>query len=658
MPRHYTVNNVSELANIGGAIGDTCQTLGYYAAGDGGGDLLQWTVSGTTTDNGFVHDAPGAGGERWEAVDKSVANVRKFGAKGDYTTDDYAAINSAIGCMNTDGNQCGTLSFPRGTYRVNTTLNFGTLRGFTVVGEGPDTVQTATTTFKSAASRVCWGGTDGGTLMRIDGRNFALRDLGLYGSLLPDDFGPNPTARAAIGVQLGYTAGIGSGDGVVDNVRFCDFDIAWKNGIALLDNNCADITFNGIECRYCDIGMLTVNSQGLNYSFDYINFLSCGTCFKFISGGGLQANYVHASAVPVILHLASDEFVNGVSGDTGSIGGDVSTFVLSQIKVEGDLSGVVPQIVRVTDDDISGSPKVIVRAARINGTMLTSDTTPQFLIKGGTTLYVSDFNFINDGGVIVHLESSNASFSPTAMFERCTTIHTSGDMPPNWLDATSYTTAFTTTDINTTSNTVEEPLTTGAAMNGTRLRLSRTAAGGDALPAPLATGTEYYIRNADGAGFQLSATPTGAIIDITDVGQGTFTAHYGTNNPAFVKELGIAPVKWRFRDCLSVGLNRDCPNIGGMKIITDPNDTIVTMRLRNRLRLNYTTAAMLLFITLCEDGTEIEVECNANASIWHGNTTNSFKLAGAVDFTADAQGARFMFVRKGGIWEEKSRTVY
>lgn len=47
------------------------------------------------------------------------------------------------------------------------------------------------------------------------------------------------------------------------------------------------------------------------------------------------------------------------------------------------------------------------------------------------------------------------------------------------------------------------------------------------LPSPLATLTAYYVVNRDAAGFQLSTTPSGAAIDITDAGTGTHGFHDG-----------------------------------------------------------------------------------------------------------------------------------
>ena len=43
------------------------------------------------------------------------------------------------------------------------------------------------------------------------------------------------------------------------------------------------------------------------------------------------------------------------------------------------------------------------------------------------------------------------------------------------------------------------------------------------LPAPLVPGTTYYVRDVSGGTFKLSATPGGAVLDITDAGSGVHT---------------------------------------------------------------------------------------------------------------------------------------
>lgn len=56
-------------------------------------------------------------------------------------------------------------------------------------------------------------------------------------------------------------------------------------------------------------------------------------------------------------------------------------------------------------------------------------------------------------------------------------------------------------------------------IDGLPIRLATTSA----LPAPLMTGTTYYIRDRSGDTFKLAATVGGAAIDLTNTGSGTHT---------------------------------------------------------------------------------------------------------------------------------------
>ncbi|WP_143279290.1 glycosyl hydrolase family 28-related protein [Bradyrhizobium ottawaense] len=99
------------------------QTGGYAAPGDGGGGIYQrGTGGGSFTDGGGVSWVP-------IAVDDSI-NVKVFGAKGDGSTDDTAAIQAAITAYQGTG---ATIFLPRGAYKVSDPIVItGTLR---LVGE-------------------------------------------------------------------------------------------------------------------------------------------------------------------------------------------------------------------------------------------------------------------------------------------------------------------------------------------------------------------------------------------------------------------------------------------------------------------------------------------------------------------------------------------
>ena len=90
------VNTIADLKALSAGQFSSVQVMGYYAAGDGGGDIFRWNSASTAADNGgtviIPNSAPGTG--RWERVYETI-NVKKFGVKGDGTTDDTTAFNAA-----------------------------------------------------------------------------------------------------------------------------------------------------------------------------------------------------------------------------------------------------------------------------------------------------------------------------------------------------------------------------------------------------------------------------------------------------------------------------------------------------------------------------------------------------------------------------------
>ncbi len=84
-----------------------------------------------------------------------ITDVRAFGAKGDGTSDDTAAIQAAMDFVEAQGG--GTLFFPRGTYIITSTINWK--YGVRLEGEqggffSPDTY-----------TEIVWGGEENGTML-------------------------------------------------------------------------------------------------------------------------------------------------------------------------------------------------------------------------------------------------------------------------------------------------------------------------------------------------------------------------------------------------------------------------------------------------------------------------------------------------------------
>lgn len=97
-----------------------------------------------------------------------VFNVKTFGATGNGTTDDTAAIQSAMNALAVTGATGGTLYFPAGTYKYTSRLQFGvavTQTNVKIVGDGPVSVLKPTGAFSTNPTiefRDCpfWGVSD------------------------------------------------------------------------------------------------------------------------------------------------------------------------------------------------------------------------------------------------------------------------------------------------------------------------------------------------------------------------------------------------------------------------------------------------------------------------------------------------------------------
>lgn len=99
--------------------GSVVTTLGYYSPGDGGGNSYIYRTSGRseiTIDEGFYINGVGED-DYFEAVDKTVADVLKFGG----TAEDIGpAFNRALSAV---GTTCSVVNLPFGQYTVQTRID-------------------------------------------------------------------------------------------------------------------------------------------------------------------------------------------------------------------------------------------------------------------------------------------------------------------------------------------------------------------------------------------------------------------------------------------------------------------------------------------------------------------------------------------------------
>jgi hypothetical protein len=124
---------ISDLPTIAPTSGVVVQVNGYYAAGDGGGGEFYGVTGrpvGTFVDNGgtIILPSGGDGSAAWLRVGARASDgkwlgdalsVKYFGAKGDGSHDDTAAIQATINAF-PSGN--GEVSFPIGSFLVTSTV--------------------------------------------------------------------------------------------------------------------------------------------------------------------------------------------------------------------------------------------------------------------------------------------------------------------------------------------------------------------------------------------------------------------------------------------------------------------------------------------------------------------------------------------------------
>lgn len=113
-----TISDMTALSSTALSDNKSITVLGYNSIGDGGGGAFYWDASSTETTNlGTIIALDGGGTGRFKRIYSEPVDIKWFGATGDGSTNDTAAIQSAL-----DTEKLVFFSEPEVSYKV-TTLN-------------------------------------------------------------------------------------------------------------------------------------------------------------------------------------------------------------------------------------------------------------------------------------------------------------------------------------------------------------------------------------------------------------------------------------------------------------------------------------------------------------------------------------------------------
>ena len=129
-PATRVVNSIATLRTLPKTSFTTVYVSSYYGDGlGGGGTFIQDSSDTTSTDNGGTVIVA-ADGARWKRQSSIYVSVKDFGARGNGTTDDTAAVQAAVTWASTNNR---ALYVPSGTYPISSPVT--STVAFTMIGE-------------------------------------------------------------------------------------------------------------------------------------------------------------------------------------------------------------------------------------------------------------------------------------------------------------------------------------------------------------------------------------------------------------------------------------------------------------------------------------------------------------------------------------------
>jgi hypothetical protein len=308
-----------------------------------------------------------------------IVSVKDFGAVGNGTTDDTAAIQAAVNALSASG-KGGTVLLPAGTYKITSNISItwpnstdqNAPARITVKGEGADLSYIYDYRSNTAAAT-------GGAITMDFSSGYDNKFLTMYFgefSLIKKINATTYTAGTySIGTGTGLYMNTVPGIGALNDIRI----IGYNTGVYMVD--CLGITINNFNVQLADIGFLAgivSVTEPTALTFNNCTVAGVKTLGYLISGGG-----------PVAINGGVIETVGVMSGASQPVSGGVfyssTAFLPTQLAVNG-----------VFFENNGGNADVYINVASGVTAKASSSVQNCMFARNSSTLYTTNNIFVSN----------------------------------------------------------------------------------------------------------------------------------------------------------------------------------------------------------------------------------------------------------------------
>lgn len=481
------VSSIEDLRLTAATSAGIISVKGYYAPGDGGGGIFYWDSLSTSTDNnGTIIKVTDVISGRWKRLYTGAVSVRWFGAKGDGTTDDTAALQAAIDFST-------NISINAGTYVCTSELTYNAdvtrSKGLQFIGDG-----SGTTIFDNQVAS--------GFLLNINQEAASKFHLGSVVRGFTINTTTSPILSSGIQIRASTFTEIDgllidglSGEGIVVS-NTTEFDTDQNTNTLIHRNTIRSCGGWGIYCDY-------TTSAFSGYRIERNRILDCAGAIRASAATGcITLNGISQSTTYPQVLIAHNGLANNYSLELSNNFFEKGR--AGELQIDGLGGGIVEHNVFTSNDSLSGPFAVkIGYSQRVNAVTLRANRHIVSPIVSGTyTCY--DIGAMADGNNILDPIYNDISTSAKIAYENSTA--------------------------SSNGNVTQD--TGGTILHPTRLESNSISSTGGAVPIDPANG-QHIIIDCSSTGSHILTTPSSGTKDGTVILIGLYNSSGGTITVTF-----------------------------------------------------------------------------------------------------------------------------